>query len=436
MGFTWLKRYMPRSLYWRAALIIMLPFLALQLVVSVVFIQRHFEDVTQQMIANLEPDLRMVLQATANSQSQKPPEALLELGIRVMPIDTQHAQIPTRDGRVWYDLSGGFVIASLREMFAVARVDLRDRSRVVLWLVHDGQDWQVSFDRKRASARNPHQLLVLMVFTGLVMIVIAFLFLRNQLRPIKRLATAAEEFGRGRSIQYSPSGANEVRSAGNAFLDMRNRIERHIEQRTMLLSGVSHDLRTPLTRLKLGLEMMGEGPEVADLRRDVDEMRGMLDTFLDYSREGTGEAAVPTDLSALLEQAVEDARRGGMDVQLTGAEGPVMVSLRPGGVRRAIDNLLGNAGRYGSETLVRLDVMDRSVRISIEDNGAGIPEEQREEAMKPFARLDKARNQNEGGGVGLGLAIAADIARVHGGTLRLGRSGKLGGLQADLVFAR
>jgi two-component system osmolarity sensor histidine kinase EnvZ len=274
-----------------------------------------------------------------------------------------------------------------------------------------------------------------MVFFGGVMTLIAFIYLRNQLRPITRLAQAAEAFGKGRNIQYRPSGAVEVRAAGRAFLDMRARIERQIEQRTLMLSGVSHDLRTPLTRMKLSLSML-EDAEAADLRRDVDEMQNMLDEFLNFARgisEAEPELVDPADL---LRDLVEDFIRAGKPVRIAAVLGEGTVPLRRIAMRRAVENLINNAVRYGSHAEVSMLLTDKALRIRVEDDGPGIPPEQRVEAVKPFTRLDEARNQNRGSGVGLGLAITTDIARAHGGSLRLGQSARLGGLQADILISR
>jgi two-component system osmolarity sensor histidine kinase EnvZ len=276
-----------------------------------------------------------------------------------------------------------------------------------------------------------------MIFTGVLMTLISIAFLRNQLRPIKRLASAAEDFGKGRSVSYRPAGAREVRSAGQAFLDMRNRLARQIEQRTLMLSGVSHDLRTPLTRLKLSLSMMDETPETEAMLRDVRDMQRLVDEFLDFARGDALDAQTETDLTALVRDVVgKAAQDGGQNrVMLDIAEetGPVM--LRPLAVTRALDNLLTNALRHGTCAAVRLERIGRTARIRVEDDGPGIPDDRIEEALKPFARLDPARNQNAATGVGLGLAIAADIARRHGGRLALGRSVRLGGLCADIHIA-
>jgi two-component system osmolarity sensor histidine kinase EnvZ len=294
----------------------------------------------------------------------------------------------------------------------------------------------IEFDRERASASNPHQLLVNMVVFGAVLTVIAYLYLRNQLRPITRLAGAAEAFGRGRHVPYSPSGAVEVRAAGHAFLDMRARIERQIEQRTMMLSGISHDLRTPLTRLRLAVSMLDD-EDREPLERDIDDMQRLIDAFLDFAR-GNADSAQPepTDIPDFVQQVVEDCARSGVPVKLVEATGTGQVMLRQMAIRRAVENLINNAERYGSRCEVSVVLTDKSLRIRIEDDGPGIATDQRDVALRPFVRLDPARNQDKGSGVGLGLAIAADIARAHGGVLRLGESETMGGLRADIVIGR
>ena len=430
--FGWLKPYMPRGIYGRGLLILVLPVVTLLLVVSVVFIQRHFEDASETMSRNMARDVNLSLMLQGDAA-----EAVVDetLDLEIAPVPA--TAVPASDERRFYDLSGIVVMRTLyRFVPGLQRLLLPNDSDVVLFVRRAGQIYRVRFDRRRASPSNPHQLFVNMVFFGGLMTFISFLYLRNQLRPITRLAEAAEAFGRGRHIPYRPAGATELRAAGAAFLDMRMRIERQIEQRTMMLSGVSHDLRTPLTRLKLGLAMLDD-EDRAPMERDVVEMQQLLDAFLDFAR-GNAEAdpAEPVDVQAYLEEIVRDCRRGGIDVTLHEATGTGVVALRPTALRRAIENLIGNAVRYGTRCEVSIVLTDGSLRLRVEDDGPGIDPARREEAMRPFTRLDAARNQNAGSGVGLGLAIAADIARVHGGVLRLGQSERLGGLCADIVMSR
>ena len=433
MNFIWLKRYLPRGLYGRAALILILPVVTLQLVISIVFIQRHFEGVTVQMTQVAAREVALVLVEIRSGEPER--ELVIEsaLSLDVVP----GREVPPEDFRRWYDLTGLVVIRTFRESLdGLVAIELTDDRSLTLHLASLEGPLAVTLDRRRVSATNPHQLFVNMLFFGALMTLISYIYLRNQLRPITRLAQAAEAFGRGRTIPYKPAGAAEVRTAGTAFLDMRARIERQIEQRTLLLSGVSHDLRTPLTRIKLGLSLMPEDPETAALEKDVDEMQRMIDGFLSFAR-GTAETEPErVDPAAFVRELVQDWQREGQAVALTLIEGEGAVMLRPLAMRRALDNLIGNAVRYGTKAEVSVAITERALRIRVDDDGPGIPADKREEAMRPFTRLDTARNQNRGTGVGLGLAIAADVARMHGGALRLSDSPTLGGLRADIVIAR
>ncbi|WP_299409381.1 ATP-binding protein [uncultured Roseobacter sp.] len=441
MSFVWLKHYMPRSLYARAVLILLLPVVFLQLVVTVLFLTRHFEDVTQQMTDTVARELRLVLSIIGGAPDRGSIgtaviQSASQLAITVVPVT--RAQVPQEQMREWYDFSGRVIVRRLPSQIPqIISVDLTENRRVHVYAETRYGPAKISFDRRRISAANPHQLFVNMLFFGGLITVIAILYLRNQLRPIKRLARAAEAFGRGRHEPYSPAGAVEVRAAGNAFLDMRTRIERQIEQRTLMLSGVSHDLRTPLTRMRLSLSML-EDDERQLLEQDVDDMQDMLDAFLNFVKTaGEGETE-PVDPHELVESAVESARRAGRNVKLMPSEGDGTgtVTLNRLAMRRALDNLISNAVRYGAMAEVSVLFTEKTLRIRVEDDGPGIPEDRRVEATRPFTRLDPARNQDKGGGVGLGLAIATDIARAHGGVLRLSSSVRLGGLRADIVIAR
>ncbi|WP_282157857.1 ATP-binding protein [Shimia thalassica] len=437
MTFRWLKHYMPRSLYGRAALILILPVITLQLVVSVAFIQRHFEGVTRQMSNAAAREINLIVETVnlADDTTERASDLAFLSDVLNAGISYQDDSA-IEDRRRWYDFSGIVIDRIFSTRIPGYRgIDLPDNDFVNVFVDSDLGLLKVQFDRRRVSASNPHQLLVSMVFFGGLMTLIAYFYLRNQLRPITRLSTAAEAFGKGRNIPYSPNGAIEVRAAGNAFLDMRSRIERQIEQRTMMLSGVSHDLRTPLTRLKLGLSLIEE-EEAELLLQDVDEMERLLDVFLSFARDAKEGDPEEVDPFALVERIVQDSARSGHDVTLVSCEGSGVASFRVVGVRRAIENIIGNAVRYGSKAEVSVVMTDKYLRIRVEDDGPGIPEDAREEAQKPFTRLDPARNQNKGTGVGLGLAIAADVARAHGGVLRLGTSETLGGLRADIVIGR
>ncbi|OBY27000.1 ATP-binding protein [Leisingera sp. JC1] len=439
MFFQWLKRYMPRSLYARAALILVVPIVALQIVISVVFIKRDLEDVTVQMTATIQREMELLRQIADAAPDQE--TALAQIAPVLQPLQMQARFLPPgaplpEDEFSLIEFSGRVVREEMEKTFPgfLAARFLSDRMVQIYFGSAHGLV-ELSFDRRRLTAAAPHQLIVTMLLFGFFMMMISFLYMRNQLRPIKRLANAAEAFGRGRAVPYSPSGATEVRAAGSAFLDMRARIERQIEQRTLMLSGVSHDLRTPLTRMKLELAMLDE-EDAAPMLRDVDEMQALLDAFLDFSRGAAVSEPEPVDPQELVRDIISDWERQEQQVTLGEMSGEGQVMLRRQPMRRAVANLISNAVRYGTRARVSVAMTDKSMRIRVEDDGPGIPAEQRGDAVRPFTRLDPARNQNRGTGVGLGLAIVADTARAHGGTLRLGESADLGGLKADIVIAR
>lgn len=439
MSFAWLKSFMPRSLFGRAALILLVPILTIQIVVSYVFIQRLYEYVTEQMTRSLIPSISLVLNEVEASDTLETAMAdavplARDLGINL----TFGGADAIETKRELVDLSGRIVIRRLQEDVAGLRaVDLASNTRRVRMAVETRHGLaSVGFQRDRVSASNPHQLLVLMVLVAAIVTLISFLFLRNQVRPIRRLAQAASAFGRGQVLPYRPTGATEVRQAGASFLEMRSRILRHIDERTLLLSGVSHDLRTPLTRMKLAVSMLPKDAETKDLERDVDEMRGMLDSFLDFARMDADEKSETIVPGALASRIVSKWKARGAAVELGQSEGEGSVDANVTAIERALQNLIGNALRYGSKARLSVHVGERTVRFTVEDDGPGIPEDRHEDAMRPFSRLDPARNQDKGGSVGLGLSIVRDIARQHGGSLRLAKSEALGGLQVDVVIAR
>ena len=431
--FDWIKRYLPKRLYWRAALILVLPVFLLQLLVSFVFIQRHFEGVTEQLTNAVVTELGYIQGLLDNNQ----PEAAITLaqGLGITVTRTENPQI--EETRRFYDLTGLVVLRELRALSSIRAIDLPNDSRVNLVMQVGTGNYDISFSRRRVSATNPHQLIVNMVFFGVLFTVIAFFYLRNQLRPITRLAAAAEAFGRGQSVAYRPSGAVEVRAAGQSFLDMRARIDRHIEQRTLILSGISHDLRTPLTRLKLGLSFLDPQTR-APLEQDVEDMRVLLDEFLVFAKTlGDDQTDAKTiDLRVFLDEVSQDAHRMGHHIGILPIDGVPRAQFRKTAIKRALDNLINNAFRYGKTVELSVTVRPKYLSFVVEDDGPGIDEQDYAEALKPFSRLDPSRNQNRGTGVGLGLPITADIARAHGGRLELGRSATLGGLSAKIVLGQ
>jgi two-component system, OmpR family, osmolarity sensor histidine kinase EnvZ len=284
-------------------------------------------------------------------------------------------------------------------------------------------------------AERPHLLLVWTGAVSFVLVVIAVLFLRNQIRPIRQLAHAAEAFGRGQTLdKFQPSGALEIRQAAREFLKMRARIERMVEQRTQMLLGISHDLRTPLTRMKLTLALQDDDLETtSDLRRDVQQMEMMLNTFLDFGQK-KDEVTQEVKVKPVLEMLAYDTRRLNPACTLktwylSEIDEQTSVQLKPYGIKRCLQNLLENACSFGDTVHLSVKLLPKRIEFFVEDNGCGIPESQREEAFSSFNRLDEARNQNRSGGVGLGLTIARDIVHSHGGDIELRTGKNLGGLE-------
>ncbi len=435
-----LKPFLPRGLYGRAALILIVPIVTIQLIVSVAFIQRHFEGVTRQLSIGVLSEMDLIL-----SQIDAAPDAGMALvqGQKLATAFGMVMALPAPSDLVadqsdWDDLTAGIVMRILREgQPRIVAIDLSSIGGIVRLSISTTKGPALlEIDRTRLSASNPHQLLVIMMLASVLMTLIAYAFLRNQLRPIAKLAVAAEAFGKGEAVPYRPRGATEVRAAGAAFLDMRARIERVIETRTRMLSGISHDLRTPLTRMRLGLSMLPEDDDVRDLLSDVAEMERLVEEFLTFVRGDALEETDLTDPRIVAQRVVDNAQRAGRTVGLGLIGDTAQVRMRPQAIQRALDNLVGNALRHADQVELSLQVTERGVRFVVEDDGPGIAETDRDAALQPFSRLDAARDPNKGGGVGLGLSIAADVARSHGGALTLGRSDRLGGLRAELRIAR
>lgn len=425
---------MPKRLYWRAAFILLFPVIFLQLIVSVVIIKRHFEGVTEQMTGTVASQIKLIATTVEAAEIDAAIELSEALNMKLLAVESDKS-IGSNSKR-FYDVSGIVVIRELYKLKWVQNVDLLDDDYVTVTLRLADMIFQLEFDRARVSASNPHQLIVNMVVFGAFFTLIAFMYLRNQLRPITRLAVAAEAFGRGQTVPYTASGAIEVKAAGNAFLEMRNRIERHIEQRTMILSGVSHDLRTPLTRLKLGISLL-DSDDKEPLERDLEEMRLMLDEFLTFAKAQDNEQSnfELLTVSSILDSLKDDYQRSNAKLQVANNITTGSYLMRPSLIRRALDNIIGNALRYGTLANLKVTIDNEHINFIVEDDGPGIPAEMRPEALKPFSRLDPARNQDKGMGVGLGLPIASDIAQAHGGSLRLLKSDKYGGLRAEFKIA-
>ncbi|MDB5558499.1 MAG: two-component sensor histidine kinase [Enterovirga sp.] len=426
---------LPKGLYARSLIIIITPVVLLQSVIAYVFMERHWQLVTQRLSAAVTSDIAALIdfhetapRLVTEDQLSRIAAERLSLNVEVM----DGARLPPPLPPPFFSLLDDALSDEIRRQIGRPFwIDTVGRSSFIeiRILLNEGTVMRVFARRSAAYAANSHIFLVWMVGTSLILLAVAILFLRNQIRPIQRLALAAEDFGRGREIEFRPRGAREVRQAGHAFLEMKRRIERAMEQRTTMLNGVSHDLRTILTRFRLSLALLEQTPEIDDLRRDVDEMDRMLEGYLAFARGDYGEPAVTTDLTSLLTELKGDAERAGHETSLEITGDPV-VTLRVDAFKRLLFNLLSNAARHGDHIAISAQHEGRWLTVHVDDDGPGIPPDAREEVFKPFVRLDEARNQDESGS-GLGLAIARDIARSHGGEVTLG-DGPLGGLRASV----
>ncbi|MBW8814861.1 MAG: two-component sensor histidine kinase [Caulobacterales bacterium] len=436
----WLKRRLPSTLFGRSLLIIILPVALMQIAVTYVFFDAHWQTVTSRLSEGLAGDIAWAVESYNDDPT---PDSFARLSQRAE--DSMSLSIALQPGRK--------LPASRRDAPALvepffAPIDrslqraLNERLDAPFWfdttrypayvdirVAVKGGVMRVLAPRDRAFATQGHIFVLWMTVATVLLTAVAVLFIRNQVRAIERLANAAEAFGRGADVPaFKPHGAKEVRAAATAFLDMRGRIQRHIEQRTALLASVSHDLRTPLTRLKLTLALAEPNSRTVEMKRDLSEMEHMIDEYLAFARGEGGEASEPVRVRPLIEAVCEGAVRLGAQVKVS-ADPNLTATVRPNALRRAISNLVMNAAAHGE----RVEVAARrlpsgGLEIAVDDDGPGIAAEHYEEAFKAFARLDESRNQNSKG-VGLGLAIARDVARGHGGDIVLSRS-PLGGLRA------
>ncbi len=430
-----LKGLMPKGLYARALLIIIVPMVVLQSVVAFMFMERHYFLVTQRLSAGVVQDIATLIEVAkilppdaGQAQIRRIAQEKLGLVVDFLPVN----ELPPPGPKPFFSLVDQALSEEIRKL--VGRpfwIDTVGRSALVeIRIKLDSAVMRVFAPRSIAYVSNSHIFLGWMVGTSLVLITVAVLFLRNQIRPILRLADAAESFGKGREVpNFRPRGALEVRRAALAFIEMKSRIERAMEQRTTMLAGVSHDLRTILTRFKLELALIGDCPEVDGMRKDVDEMARMLEAYLAFARGDMGEQSAPTDMAAFLEALKTDTERNGHRSSIS-FHGHPIVSVRPAAFKRCLANLVSNAARHAPSISITGHRDHRWLTVMVDDDGPGIPHKLREEVFKPFLRLDDARNQDEGG-TGLGLAIARDIARSHGGDIALSDS-PLGGLRATV----
>ena len=444
VAFSWLGQQasllVPKGLYARALIIIIAPIVLLEGVVAFVFMERHWQAVTRRLSEATARDVAAVIDLYKGYKSKDEYAALrnlardrLNLSLQILP----PGDLPPAQPKPFF---------ALLDRTLTKEIGSRIRG-VPFWIDTVGNSRHVEIKvklesailrfvatRSQTYASNSHIFLVWMVVTSIILLTVSILFLRNQIRPILRLADAADNFGKGRPFpdDISPRGAREVRKATEAFVEMRDRITQHVEQRTAMLAGVSHDLRTVLTRFKLELALLDESPATRALEADVNEMQHMLEEYLAFAKGDGGEEAVPTRLRDLLDEIVEEARVHGISIKFKQSKRrrELTVPLKRNAFKRALTNLVSNAGRFADNVVIRASKAKKSLIVIVEDDGPGIPPDEYENVFRPFYRIDHARNQDKGNS-GLGLAITRDIARSHGGDITLAKSA-MGGLQATI----
>ncbi len=438
-----LKRLLPRTLFGRSLLIIVTPVVLLQIVATYVFYERHWDSVTRRLALGLAGDVAVLMQVLREVPAGAKQNAILTAAEKSMQMRIEFLpDVILPNAPPPAPLANRIIDRMLRKameetVFRPYRIDSASHAELVEIRVQLKRGViRVLASKKRVSSPTTYIFVMWMVGTSLVLLFVAILFLRNQIRPIRRLATAAESFGKGRlNVELKPSGAREVRQAAAAFINMRDRIQRQIAQRTELLAGVSHDLRTPLTRMKLQLAMLDQGAEVEKLKSDVGEMERMVEGYLAFARGQDAEATVETDLHVLLAEVVEEAGTQGSTLELSwptevGEPQRIVLPLKPGAFKRCLTNLIDNARRYAERIAVSVELGGDHVELMVDDDGPGIAAEQRELVFRPFHRVEGSRNPATGG-MGLGLTIARDVMRGHGGEITLSEA-PLGGLRACL----
>jgi len=426
-----LKKYLPKSLFGRALLIIMLPIAIMQMVVAYFFFNAHWNQVTANLSDSVAADISVAVQLYKQSPTVNRAERLdnmlrpkMELSVALeegdmLPATTRDSFFSNLDKTLRQSLGN-----SLSDEFWFDTT--RYPNHIDIRVEVDEGVLRFIAARERVFAPTGFVFIFWLITATVLLSLVSILFIRNQAKPITELADAADAFGKGQDIStYKPSGASEVRLAGQSFLKMRGRIRRHIEQRTTMLAGVSHDLRTPLTRLKLHLAMQDKSDENEAARQDIKDMESMLGGYLDFARGLEGEGTETIQMKAFMSDVI--SKMPEPQAKLV-AKADITADIRPQALERAVMNLLSNAQKYAQNCRVTLAQNESNIFIAVEDDGPGIPAEKRGEAFKAFQRLDTARNQNIEG-VGLGLSIARDIAQIHGGALRLEDS-DMGGLKA------
>jgi two-component system osmolarity sensor histidine kinase EnvZ len=434
-----IKKFLPTSLFGRSLLILIIPIVLIQVITAYMFFDRHWNKMTMRLAYAVAGEITVMAHAIEDGDNPEKLENIakyalqsLDMAVRFEKGAMLGPESKTTSIHIWESMVAQTLVnelnSSLRKPFTLD-VDFQEKwVRVAVQLTNGVL--HVTLPGRRLFSSSGYIVLLWMIGSSIVLLMVSILFMRNQIRPIHKLAVAAERFGKGRDVvAFKPTGAREVRQAAQAFMDMHKRIKRQIEQRTAMLAGVSHDLRTPLTRLKLQLAMLGDGPDVEAMKNDIAEMEKMIGGYLDFVRGEGDEQPEFINIAQLLDKIISTAKRQGLDVVKTDTP-EISITIRPMAFERALSNLVTNAGKYGKHVWIGAYVENEKLELSVEDDGPGIPEHQYEEVFRPFFRVDSSRNA-ETGGVGLGLPIAMDIVHSHGGKIWLEKSSR-GGLNVRI----
>ena len=430
-----IKKFMPEGLYSRSLLIIIIPIVILQGILTFVFLDRHWQLVTRKLSSAVASEITTFIDIEpilGIERITKLSDRLYDVDVKFFPNQKLLNNLPEPINLVENTL-GKELSKILKNNFWIDAHTYE--KRVIVQIEKLNGVYEFTIPRRNVYATNSHIFLVWMVISSLLLVSVAVMFMRQQIKPIEKLSKAAQQFGLGMKMEdFKPSGASEVREAAEAYLKMQERIERFIEQRTLMLAGVSHDLRTPLTRLKLQIEMLSDDKTNKELLSDVNEMQKMLETYLDFAEDVTREKASKIDLELMIREIIKSDKKENKKINFNKKSTPVFFECRSIAMKRCITNLINNAGSYGNEVLVSLDENKDGIIISVEDDGPGIKKEDYDQAIKPFIRLDTSRNQNIPGS-GLGLSISQDITSNHGGKMSMSES-SLGGLKVSLNFPK
>ena len=429
------KDVLPKGLYSRTLLIIIIPVVVLQGILTFVFLDRHWQLVTRKLSSAVASEIATFIDVVPSLGLNK----VIELSERFYDAEVNYIpnkkliNNPPKPINLVENTLSKELSKNMNNSFWVDAHTYE--KRVIVQIEKKEGIYEFIIPRRNVYATNSHIFLVWMVISSLLLVSVAVIFMRQQIKPIEKLSKAAQQFGLGKKMEnFKPSGATEVRRAAEAYLKMQERIERFIEQRTLMLAGVSHDLRTPLTRLKLQIEMLSDDKTNIELLSDVNEMQKMLENYLDFAEDVTREKATKTDLKKMISEIIdsESTKNKTIEFNIKNDE-PIFFECRTIAMKRCITNLLNNACSYGDRIRIALERKKDVIDISIEDNGPGIDKSDYDKAIKPFIRLDSSRNQNIPGS-GLGLSISQDITSNHGGKLIMSKS-NLGGLKVQLKFS-